>query len=71
MATTLTLRNEKGDTLNFDELDSNFLALDSSIANEIARINGLSNDYVTLATDQTISGEKTFGRVHTDSVTTD
>ena len=33
---TLTLRNEKGSSLSHDELDSNFLALDSDITNLFA-----------------------------------
>lgn len=67
--TTLTLRNEKGETLTFDELDSNFLALDSSINNTLNSITNLGNSYVTLGTDQTIVGDKTFtGAVSADSV---
>ena len=67
--TTLTLRNEKGETLTFDELDSNFLALDSSINNTLNSITNLGNSYVTLGTDQTIVGNKTFtGAVSADSV---
>ena len=68
----LTLRNEKGETLTFDELDSNFLALDSSIGSVGNTITNLGTDYVTLATDQTISGQKTFANNLTaDSVSTD
>jgi hypothetical protein len=70
--TDLTLRNEKGETLTFDELDSNFLALDSSISNVGNTITNLGADYVTLATDQTITGQKTFANNLTaDSVSTD
>jgi len=72
MTTDLTLRNEKGETLTFSELDSNFLALDSSIANVGNTISNLGADYVTLASDQTISGQKTFqGTLSADSVSTD
>ena len=53
----LTLRNTKGSALTFTELDSNFQALDSEVANLST---SLSSSYVTLNTDQTISGKKTF-----------
>ena len=72
MATDLTLRNEKGETLTFSELDSNFLALDSDIVNVGNTIGGLAADYVTLATDQSVTGQKTFqGTLSADSVSTD
>lgn len=53
----LTLRNIKGSALTFTELDSNFLALDSDITNLSTTLSG---SYVTLGTNQTITGEKTF-----------
>lgn len=58
--TTLTLRNEKGETLTFDELDSNFLALDSSISGAQTDLLNLGNSYVTLTTEQTILADKTI-----------
>jgi len=67
--TDLTLRNEKGETLTFSELDSNFLALDSSITNTLNQVGNLNQSYVTLGTDQTIVGDKDFtGAVSADSV---
>lgn len=67
--TDLTLRNEKGETLTFSELDSNFLALDSSITNTLNQVGSLNQSYVTLGTDQTIVGDKDFtGAVSADSV---
>jgi hypothetical protein len=72
MATDLTLRNEKGETLTFSELDSNFLALDSDIVNVGNTIGNLAADYMTLATDQSVTGQKTFqGTLSADSVSTD
>jgi hypothetical protein len=69
MATDLTLRNEKGETLTFSELDSNFLALDSSITNTLNNISSLDQSYVTLGTNQTIVGDKNFiGALSADSV---
>lgn len=58
---TLTLRNTKGSALTFDELDSNFLALDSditSINNTIAGGVGLAADSVNSLID---------GRIDSDS----
>jgi len=49
----LTLRGVKGDLLTYQELDSNFLALDSDIGI-------LQGNYVTLDTNQTITGAKTL-----------
>lgn len=70
--TTLTLRNEKGETLTFEELDSNFLALDSSINNNLNSIVNLGNSYVTLGTEQTITADKTIlGNLTADSIGTD
>jgi hypothetical protein len=67
--TDLTLRNEKGETLTCSELDSNFLALDSSITNTLNQVGSLNQSYVTLGTDQTIVGDKDFtGAVSADSV---
>jgi len=70
--TTLTLRNEKGETLTFEELDSNFLALDSSINSNLNSIVNLGNSYVTLGTEQTITADKTIlGNLTADSIGTD
>jgi hypothetical protein len=52
----LTLRNNKGSALTFDEMDSNFLALDSDLTD----IKTGSNEYVTKSTSQTITGSKYF-----------
>lgn len=52
----LTLRNNKGTALTFDEMDSNFLALDSDITD----IKVGASQYVTLSTPQTITGSKYF-----------
>jgi hypothetical protein len=52
----LTLRNNKGSALTFDEMDSNFLALDSDLTD----IKTGSNEYVTKSTGQTITGSKYF-----------
>lgn len=62
----LTLRNNKGTALSFDEMDSNFLALDSDITD----IQLTSSQYVTLSTGQTITGSKYFNTSTSfDSVT--
>lgn len=61
---TLTLRNVKGSALTFQELDSNFLALDSDVTNLTTT---LSSSYVTLDTVQTITGAKTFSNTFTAS----
>lgn len=53
----LTLRLTKGSALTLQELDSNFQALDSDVANLSS---SLASSYVTLGTTQTISGAKTF-----------
>lgn len=70
--TTLTLRNEKGETLTFQELDSNFLALDSSISGAQTDLLNLGNSYVTLTTEQTILADKTIqANLTADSIGTD
>lgn len=70
--TTLTLRNEKGETLTFQELDSNFLALDSSISGAQTDLLNLGNSYVTLTTEQTILADKTIqANLAADSIGTD
>ena len=70
--TTLTLRNEKGETLTFQELDSNFLALDSSISGAQTDLLNLGNTYVTLTTEQTILADKTIqANLTADSIGTD
>jgi len=53
----LTLRLTKGSALTLQELDSNFQALDSDVANLSS---SLASSYVTLGTTQTITGAKTF-----------
>jgi len=60
----LTLRLTKGSALTLQELDSNFQALDSDVANLSS---SLSSSYVTLATTQSISGAKTFSNTLTAS----
>ena len=65
---TLILRNTKGSALTFDELDSNFLALDSditSINNTIAGGVGLGADSVNSLIDNRIDSD-TFVRITTD-----
>lgn len=60
----LTLRLTKGSALTLQELDSNFQALDSDVANLSS---SLASSYVTLNTTQTISGAKTFSNTLTAS----
>jgi hypothetical protein len=57
---TLTLRNVKGSSLTFDELDSNFLALDSDITainNTISGGVGLASDSVNSLIDARIDSD--------------
>jgi len=60
----LTLRLTKGSALTLQELDSNFQALDSDVANLSS---SLASSYVTLGTTQTITGAKTFSTTLTAS----